>query len=171
MRGYTQVYTGDGKGKTTAALGLTMRAAGAGLRVYIGQFIKGKPTSELAVIRERFPEVTMEQYGLGGFITAEPSQGDIDAAREGMASIRDAILGGKYDVVIADEINNAASLGLIGADDVVSLIDNKPDTVELVLTGRSAHESVICRADLVTEMKNIKHYMDDGVEARNGIEK
>ncbi|MFC1497984.1 cob(I)yrinic acid a,c-diamide adenosyltransferase [Verrucomicrobiota bacterium] len=171
MKGYVQVYTGKGKGKTTAALGLIMRACGAGLRVYLGQFIKKKNYSEIKMLNERFPDVTVEQYGRGCFIKGKPLPEDIDAAQNGLAKLRDAMLSGEYNVIIADEANVAISLGLFPVEEILRLIDDRPENVEMVFTGRDAHERLVDRADLVTEMKDIKHYYDQGVSARTGIEK
>ena len=170
MKGYVQIYTGDGKGKTTAALGLIVRATGAGLRVYLGQFIKKHDYSEIRTLAERFSEVVVEQYGRGCFIKREPTPEDIEAAREGLKKLHNAVSCSKYDVVIADEANVAVSVGLFGVEELLALIDAKPDDVELVLTGRKADERLIERADLVTEMKSIKHYFDKGVQGRKGIE-
>ena len=170
MKGYTQVYTGDGKGKTTAALGLALRAAGAGLRVYLGQFIKGGEYSEIKVLRARFPEVMIEQYGAGHFIRSRPSPDDIQAGHEGLLRLRAAMCGGQYDVVIADEANTAMAVGLFTEEDLLALMADKPEAVELVLTGRGAGAKVRDRADLVTEMKCIKHYYEAGVPGRPGIE-
>lgn len=170
MQGFVQVYTGDGKGKTTAALGLAVRAAGAGLQVYIGQFIKNADYSELNLLRRLADVITIEQYGRGCFLLVEPEQEDIDAARRGLTALGQALVGGHYDVVIADEINVAVALKLISAGDVLALIAGKPPGVELVLTGRGAPASVLERADLVTEMRAVKHYFDQGISARKGIE-
>lgn len=170
MKGYVQVYTGDGKCKTTAALGLIVRAVGAGLRVYLGQFIKSGDYSEIRLLRERFPEVTIEQYGLGHFIRGGPLPADIAAARRGLDALANAMKSGAFDVVIADEAHGAVGAGLITEGDLLQLIDNKSDSVELVLTGRGAGQAVQARADLVTEMRCIKHYYDAGVQGRKGIE-
>jgi cob(I)alamin adenosyltransferase len=170
MKGYVQVYTGDGKCKTTAALGLIVRAVGAGLRVYLGQFIKSGDYSEIRLLRERFPEVTIEQYGLGHFIRGGPLPADIAAARRGLDALANAMKSGAFDVVIADEAHGAVEAGLITERDLLQLIDHKPDTVELVLTGRGAGQALQARADLVTEMRCIKHYYDAGVQGRKGIE-
>jgi len=169
-KGYIQVYTGDGKCKTTAALGLAVRAVGAGLRVYLGQFIKGRDYSEIKVLRERFPEVTLEQYGAGRFIRGKPTVEDVAMARRGLVSLNEAMRSGRYDVVIADEACTAVGAGLFLEDDLLSLMAGKPETVELVLTGRGAGKRVCERADLVTEMKCDKHYYDAGVKGRPGIE-
>ena len=171
MTGYVQVYTGDGKGKTTAALGLIVRACGAGLRVYLGQFIKGRKSGEIETLRTRFPDVTVAQYGRGGFIKSTPSPADIRAARTGLAEFRKAMLGGDYDLLIADEIHCAVSAHLLSVEDVLDLIARKPRQVELVLTGRGADDRVIARADLVSDVRAVKHYYDAGVKARKGIDR
>jgi cob(I)alamin adenosyltransferase len=170
MEGYVQVYTGDGKGKTTAALGLALRAAGAGLKVYIGQFIKNAEYSEIAALRCLADNITIEQFGRGCFILTEPCQADIDAARQALTTIGRILSSGAYDLVIADEANVAVALGLISEDDLLALVDRRPQQVELVLTGRGAPPRVLARADLVTEMRLVKHYYDRGVVARKGIE-
>ena len=171
MQGYVQVYTGDGKGKTTAALGLALRAAGAGLKVFIGQFIKSAPYSEIKAL-ERFSDlISINQFGRGCFIRGKPCQADIDMARQALEAIGSALRSGEYDVVIADEANVAFGCKLISEQDLVALIDLRPPHVELVLTGRNSPAAVIERADLVTEMKAVKHYYDKGILAREGIEK
>ncbi|GAB4296582.1 MAG: cob(I)yrinic acid a,c-diamide adenosyltransferase [Myxococcota bacterium] len=169
-KGYTQVYTGDGKGKTTAALGLALRAVGAGLKVFIGQFVKGLHSSELESLKRLQPEIEIARYGRDRFIVGAPEREDIALAQKGLAEIKEKLLSGKYDVIVADEINIAARLKLITIDEILSLIESKPEGVELILTGRNADERVIEKADLVTEMRLIKHYYDAGVEAREGIE-
>jgi len=169
-KGYVQVYTGDGKCKTTAALGLAVRAVGAGLRVYFGQFIKGCDYSEIKVLRERFPEVKVDQYGSGRFVRGTPPVEEVALAMKGLEALREAMRSGKYDVVIADEANTAVGVGLFTEADLLALMDAKPESVELVLTGRGAGKRVCERADLVTEMKCGKHYYDAGVHGRPGIE-
>ena len=169
-KGYVQVYTGDGKGKTSAALGLIIRACGAGLKVYAAQFLKKGVSCELKTLKKRFPDVTIKQFGSGKFIRKTPSPEDIKLARNGLKKLHTAMTSGQYDIIIADEINCAVSVGLFPVKDVLELIDQKPDGVELVLTGRNAHKLVIQHADLVTEMKKIKHYYDNGAVARSGIE-
>jgi cob(I)alamin adenosyltransferase len=171
MQGYVQVYTGDGKGKTTAALGLALRAAGAGLKVFFGQFIKSAPYSEIKALERFGGQITLAQFGRGCFIRGNPCQEDIDLARKALAAVTEALVGGRYDVVIADEANVAYGCKLITEADLIALIDSRPTRVELVLTGRNAPAAVIQRADLVTEMKAIKHYYDKGILAREGIEK
>jgi len=170
MVGCLQIYTGDGKGKTTAAAGLALRAAGAGLRVFIGQFIKDRDSSEMTLLRERCPEVTVEQFGAGGFIIGKPAERDLSAAEIGIMHLKAALTGGAYDVVIADEANGAVSCGVISLADLLLLSELRPESVELIITGRDAHPQLIEQADLVTEMKNIKHCFDAGITARKGIE-
>lgn len=168
-KGCVQVYTGNGKGKTTAALGLALRACGAGWRVLFGQFIKARETSEIRILREKLPDITVEQYGRG-MLRGVVNDEDRAAARQGLDRLRAAMAGGAYDLVVADELNVALAKGLVPLDAVLDLIRNKPPQVELVLTGRGAHPGVIEHADLVTEMRCIKHYLDAGVPAREGIE-
>ena len=170
MQGYVQVYTGEGKGKTTAALGLALRAAGAGLRVFIAQFIKSAPYSEIKALERYSDQISIRQFGRGCFIRGNPCQADIDLARQALEAIGAALRSGDYDVVIADEANVAFGCHLVSEADLIALIDARPPHVELVLTGRNAPEGVVQRADLVTEMKSIKHYYEKGVSARKGIE-
>jgi cob(I)alamin adenosyltransferase len=170
MQGFVQVYTGDGKGKTTAALGLALRAAGAGLKVYIGQFVKNADYSELRALQRLTDCITIVQFGRGCFLLTEPCRADIDAARAALEAIGDILESGTFDLVVADEINVAYGLGLISEKDILTLMARRPESVELVLTGRGAPPSVLERADLVTEMRSIKHYYDQGVLARKGIE-
>jgi cob(I)alamin adenosyltransferase len=170
-KGYVQVYTGDGKGKTTAMLGLALRAAGAGLRVYIGQFIKSMEYSEITALKQYLPMVKTEQYGRGCFISRDASQEDIDAAREGFRKASEAVLSGEYDVVMLDEINIAVDYGMIPVGELIELIRRKPERVELVLTGRGAAREIVAAADLVSEMTEVKHYYAKGVIARDGIER
>lgn len=169
-RGLVQIYTGAGKGKTTAALGLTLRALGAGLKVYLGQFIKKGQFSEIKALHRFHPHITIRQYGRGGFIKGKPTPADIQCARKGLTALRKAMVSGKYDLVIADEINCAVNAGLISAKDILLLIDKKPSEVELVLTGRNALRQIIKRADLITEMRKIRHPFDRGTGGRRGIE-
>jgi cob(I)alamin adenosyltransferase len=171
MRGYVHVYTGDGKGKTTAALGLAIRAAGAGLKVYIAQFIKMGDYSEIKALKRYSDSITIEQYGLGRFLDKTPSQEDVAIARKGLEMVKNVMTSGKVNLVIMEEANVAANFGLFSVQEIVQLIVNKPKEIELVLTGRSASSQVIEAADLVTEMKMVKHYYEKGVQARVGIEK
>ena len=171
MKGYIQVYTGDGKGKTTAAFGLALRAVGAGLKVYIAQFVKGMKYSELNSIKKFDNSITLKQFGRSCFIKRKPEQEDINIAQHGFEEIRRIVKSEKYDVIILDEINIAISYNLIDEDDLIKLMENKPSGLELVITGRYASPNVIEKADLVTEMKEVKHYYQKGVMARVGIEK
>jgi cob(I)alamin adenosyltransferase len=170
MDGYVQVYTGNGKGKTTAAIGLALRAAGAGLKVFIAQFVKSEEYSEISALK-RFSDLVMcRQYGSGCWIYKEPSSDDVRCAQTGLEDVRHIITGGQYDVVILDEANIASHYGLVSADDLVQLVDMKPANLELVFTGRYAHPRLIERADLCTEMQEVKHYYQKGIFARKGIE-
>lgn len=171
MKGYVQVYTGDGKGKTTAAIGLAVRAVGAGLTVFIGQFVKGMEYSELKALERFAPQLLVRQYGRKAFVHNKPNEEDFHLAREGYEDIRRAIYSKQYDLVILDEANIAVYFSLLTVEDLLALIDGKPDSVELVFTGRKADPRLIERADLVTEMKDIKHYYHKGIVARDGIEK
>ncbi len=171
MKGYVQVYTGDGKGKTTAALGLTIRALGAGLNVYIIQFLKKGDYSEIKALEKYSGQVTIKQFGLGKFIKGNPSPEDIISGKKGYDTVVSVLKKGSHDVVIVEEGNVAVSYGLFSEEMLLKLIDIKPNNVELVITGRNATEKLIKKADLVTEMKEIKHYYKDGVQARVGIEK
>ena len=169
-KGYIHVYTGPGKGKTTAALGLGLRAAGAGLKVHMIQFMKGRRYSELDAI-ENLPNFTFSQHGRDEFVSKEkPEQIDIDLAQEGFAYAKDVIKNTKYDMVILDEINVAVDYNLIPLDNVIKLIEEKPEKLELILTGRYAQPEIIKIADVVTEMLEIKHPYQEGVTARNGID-
>ncbi|MDY6973010.1 MAG: cob(I)yrinic acid a,c-diamide adenosyltransferase [Thermodesulfobacteriota bacterium] len=171
MKGYVQVYTGNGKGKTTAALGLALRAAGAGLRVYVAQFVKGMKYSELKVLERMSDLITIKQYGRDCFIFKEPEKEDILVAQEGLKEVREIMFSEKYNVIVLDEANIATYYNLFSVDDLLDLIRSKPEHIEMVITGRMADPMVIDEADLVTEMKEIKHYYQKGIQARDGIEK
>lgn len=170
-RGCTQVYTGNGKGKTTASLGLALRAVGRGLRVCVFQFIKGGgPYGEHLVADRLAPLFTIIHTGRPGWVNTKDITEDRRLAQEALLQARDLLASGDYDLFICDEINGAVGFGLIDVEQVLELISIKPAKVELVLTGRNAHERVIEAADLVTEMREIKHYYKAGVPARTGIE-
>lgn len=170
MKGYIQVYTGNGKGKTTAALGLSLRAAGADLRVYIAQFVKAGDYSEIRALKRYSDQITIEQFGLNHFIKGKPSSEDIKAAQEGLKKVKSALTSDKYDVIIMEEANVAVTLGLFSIQEILEIVSIKPEDKELVITGRGASEQLIEKADLVTEMKEIKHYYHKGIKARKGIE-
>jgi len=169
-RGYVHVYTGNGKGKTTAAIGLAVRAAGAGLRVFIGQFVKGKPYSEVTALKRFGDCITLRQFGRGCFIRGAPEPEDIRLAKAGLQEARDVIAGGRHALVILDEINVAVQLDLFTVERLLELIDAKPERIELALTGRGANPAVVQRADVVTDMGEVKHYYRRGILAREGIE-
>ncbi len=171
MKGYIQVYTGNGKGKTTAALGLSLRAAGAGLRVFIAQFNKKGDYSEIKALKRFADLITVEQYGLGRFTDGKPLPEDIVAARKGLKRVKSILSEGKYQMVILEEANVATKFGLFSVQDLLGVMLAKPDNVELVITGRGAAARIIENADLVTEMKAVKHYYQKGIVARVGIEK
>jgi len=172
-QGLIQVYTGNGKGKTTAALGLAFRAAGREMMVCMIQFMKGgAPCGEHLAALRLAPYLTIIRTGREGRVNRNcPAGEDIRLAREALALAGEALSGGKYGMVILDEINGAIACGLITVDEVVCLMQTKPPEVELVLTGRNANERVIAAADLVTEMLEVKHYYKAGVLARQGIER
>ena len=171
MKGYVQVYTGNGKGKTTAALGLALRAAGAGLRVFVAQFVKGNESSEIKALRRFEDLITVRQFGTSRFIVGAPDDEDIRVAQQGWEELKKVIAAGAYDVVVLDELNIAIYYKLISSDELVELIESRPEHLELIITGRHAHEKILARADLVTEMREVKHYYTAGVQAREGIEK
>lgn len=165
--GLVQVYTGEGKGKTTAAFGLAMRAAGRGLAVKVIQFLKGRESGEVAAARRLGIEVA--QFGGPGWVDlASPSPADHERARAAFEAAREAV--GAADVLILDEANVALAAGLLQVEEVLSLLEGRPTGVEVVLTGRGAPVALVARADLVTEMLAIKHPYHQGVRAREGIE-
>jgi cob(I)alamin adenosyltransferase len=169
-RGFVHVYTGNGKGKTTAALGLAIRAAGAGLKVYVAQFLKGQRYSELRALDKYAGSIDVVQFGSKNFIFAKASAKDKALARRGLENCRKAMLSGSYNLIIMDEINCAIDIGIIMLDDLMGIIKNRPANVELVLTGRNAPKEIVQLADLVTEMKERRHYYNSGIKARKGIE-
>ena len=168
--GYIHVYTGDGKGKTTAALGLALRAAGAGIEVFIAQFMKGRPSSELRALARFDDLITVRRYGRETLICGEPDEEDRRLAREGLADVRAVLEAGTRRVVIMDEANTAAHFKLFTVEQLLEVMDARPAHVELILTGRHADRRIIERADLVTDMRPVKHYYHRGVQARRGIE-
>jgi cob(I)alamin adenosyltransferase len=172
-QGCVQVYTGNCKGKTTAALGLAFRAVGCGLKVVMVQFMKGGgPYGEHLAAARLAPDLTIIPTGREGWVNKDnPAQEDIDLAVKALALAKEKLLSGEYDMVILDEVNGAIGFGLIPVDALLELLRLRPVQVELVLTGRNAHPQVIEAADLVTEMVEIKHYYKAGVPARRGIER
>jgi cob(I)alamin adenosyltransferase len=170
-KGLVQVYTGNGKGKTTAAFGLALRAVGRGLKVYVIQFIKGGfDYGELYVV-DKLPNLKLKAFGRGKFVTEKPAgKEDVELAEEALTLAEEVVKSGEYDIVILDEINVALNLKLIKTEKVLELIKNKPKHVELILTGRYAPNEIIEAADLVTEMKEVKHPYNKGIQARKGIE-
>ncbi len=169
-KGYVQVYTGDGKGKTTAALGLALRCAGYKRRVFFGQFMKGQYYGELSIL-EGIEEIDVEQFGDAGCIRREEvTELHRRHAERGLARIEEALASGRYRMVVMDEIIVAIWFGITDLDRVLKILQARPENVEVVLTGRRAPRQLLAMADLVTEMKEIKHYYRAGVPAREGIE-
>lgn len=169
--GCVQVFTGEGKGKTTAALGTVLRALGHGLKVYIAVFMKGDyPYGEWETL-SKLPGVTVATFGFREFTDpANIKPEEIEEAKRALAAAREAIISGDHDLVVLDEINVAVAWKLIELDEVIRLMDDKPQHVELILTGRYADRELIKRADLVTECLKIKHPYDEGITSREGIE-
>ncbi len=172
-QGLIQIYTGNGKGKTTAALGLALRAVGRELKVCMIQFMKGGgPYGEHLAAPRLAPFLTIIQTGREGWVNRDnPDPEDKRLARGALELAGKALGGGEYDLVILDEVNGAVAFGLVTVDEVLALMERKPANVELVLTGRNADERIIAAADLVTEMREIKHYYRKGIPSRVGIEK
>lgn len=171
-QGLVQIYTGNNKGKTTAALGLTLRAVGHGFRVFILQFMKGRQDyGELQGLKRLEPECQIEQYGSPGWVfKGQANEQDCIEALEGLEKAREIISSGQWDIVILDEIINAIWFELLPEDKVIELLELKPQHVEIVMTGRNASPRLIERAHLVTEMVAIKHPYELGIQARKGIE-
>lgn len=168
--GYVHIYTGNGKGKTTAVLGLAFRAMGHGLKTYIGQFMKKYQYGELAAAGKAAPYITIEQYGTDQHVKRSPGNDDIESACNGMMKATEAMLSLKYEIVALDEILTANFFGIVPTDEILSIISSKPPGVELILTGRYAPREIIDMADLVTEMVEVTHYYQKGILARAGIE-
>jgi len=171
MQGYVQVYTGNGKGKTTAAMGQALRAAGAGWKVYIAQFVKGMHYSELDSLARYSDLIRIKQYGRDCFIHGNPAEEDCRLAREGLEEVRGIVFSGEYGMVVLDEVSIAILYKLVDLQEVLSLIQERHPSVELILTGRKVPEEILEIADLVTEMREVKHFYQQGVQARAGIEK
>ena len=170
-KGYIQIYTGNGKGKTTASMGLILRQLGAGGKIFMGQFLKQGDYSEINMLRQFPDQITVEQFGMGKFVKGTPSPEDMEAGQRAYQKFSECLQKGEHDLVVMDEGNVAVHFNIISEDAMLKLFDLKADHVELVVTGRGATPAMIERADLVTEMKEIKHYYKAGVKARVGIEK
>jgi cob(I)alamin adenosyltransferase len=170
-QGLIQVYTGDGKGKTTCALGLALRAVGQGFRVYMVQFMKGRDTGEARAAARLAPDLTLRYFGRPGLVNLKsPAPEDLDLIEEAWDLARQVIKSGEYDLVILDEINLVLTHGLLPLEDTLEFLRRRPPWVEVVLTGRQAPPELVEMADLVTEMRPVKHYYTAGVQARRGIE-
>ena len=168
--GYIQVYTGNGKGKTTAAIGVTMRAVASGMKVFFGQFMKNTPSSEHVIFADYPQSVTLMQFGTGTFVRGNPGAEDYEKAAAGWKHCKKALQSGDYDLVVLAELNTTLKLELLSAAEVTETIRRKSERTEVIITGRYAPEEVINIADLVTETKEIRHYFSKGVGARKGIE-
>lgn len=168
-RGQIHIYTGNGKGKTTAALGISLRAVCAGKKVFFGQFIKGMDYSELRAA-EYLPGFEIHQFGRDCFIYNKPTEEDISAAKEGLKVCGEVLKNMDYDIVVLDELNVALYYKLFSVEEVIRILEERAEKLEVIITGRYAPQELIDMADLVTEMKEIKHYYRKGIQARKGIE-
>lgn len=166
-----RIYTGNGKGKTTSALGLAIQAVGAGKKIFIGQFLKSGKYSEMSSLGKFPDQISVEHYGMGKFVKGNPSEEDKQAGVKGYDTLRRIIQTGAHDLVIMDEANMAVRYGIISEQSLLDLFELKPTHVELVVTGRGATPAVIKKADMVFELNEAKHYYKQGVKARVGIEK
>ncbi|NOQ43601.1 MAG: cob(I)yrinic acid a,c-diamide adenosyltransferase [Dehalococcoidia bacterium] len=171
MKGYVQVYTGNGKGKTTAAIGLAIRALGAGWRVFFAQFLKGGEYSEHKALAKCSDRITIKTYGRNVFIKGKPEDEDVRLAQAAYKEIAEIVATGRYRLVVLDEANLAVHYGLITVEQILELTELRAEGVELVITGRYGHPRLLDRADLVTEMQEVKHYYKRGIKARVGVEK
>ncbi|MBD1399834.1 cob(I)yrinic acid a,c-diamide adenosyltransferase [Pelovirga terrestris] len=170
-QGYVQIYTGNGKGKTTAALGLAVRCAGAGGKVFFCQFLKKGDSSEWTALQHLQERIIHRAFGTGEFIRSTPSAEDRQLAKCGIAEAQAALASGAYDLIVLDELLGLLAKGLVNIDEIFDLLHLRPPRTELLLTGRNAPAELVEKADLVTEMCEIKHYYQQGVAARTGIEK
>ncbi len=168
--GFLHIYTGNGKGKTTAALGLALRAMGSGKNVFIGQFVKSMAYSETEPIRTSLPQITIKQYGLNCFINQIPTSEDAEAAKKGLSEIESILREAKHELVILDEANIALYYNLFNLNELIRILNCRTENTEVVITGRYAPPELIEYADLVTEMKEIKHYYAKGIKSRKGFE-
>jgi len=170
--GYIQIYTGSGKGKTTAAIGQAVRAAGFGLKTYIVQFMKEFPYNEIKSLKHLNEWITIEQFGGDEFVYKKepPDKIEMDKVQRGLAVAKAKMLSGKYDIIILDEVCVSIYFGLFSDEEILTFIKQKPENVELILTGRYCPDKLLDKADLVTEMNEVKHYYQEGVTSRKGIE-
>jgi cob(I)alamin adenosyltransferase len=168
-KGYIHIYTGNGKGKSTAAFGLALRAALSGKKVFIGQFVKDMKYNETR-IENYIDNVEIKQLGRGCFIYKDPEDVDKEIAKKGLDECGELLASGKHDLIVLDEINIALYYKLLESSDVMNVLKNKAVKTEVVLTGRYAPKELIDMADLVTEMVEIKHYYKQGVLSRDGID-
>jgi cob(I)alamin adenosyltransferase len=171
-KGFVQIYTGNGKGKSTAAIGQAVRAAGFGLKTYIAQFMKEYPYNELISLKNLSEWITIEQFGGDEFVYKKelPGKEELAKARKGLQSAKEKMLSGDFDLIILDEAIVAIYFKLIETKNLIDIIKAKPEDVELILTGRYCPDELIQLADLVTEMKEVKHYYEKGIISRRGIE-
>lgn len=170
-KGFIQVYTGNGKGKTTASLGLCLRGLGAGLKIFYAQFIKGRKTREFYALERFGGSFVHRMYGKGTFICEKPDPEDIELAKSGLEECSAALSSGKYDIVVMDEANCAVKCRLFSAEELISAVKSRNPRTEVIVTGRDADPHLMKLADLVTEMREIKHYHTGRISARVGIEK
>ncbi|RLG11170.1 cob(I)yrinic acid a,c-diamide adenosyltransferase [Candidatus Pacearchaeota archaeon] len=170
-KGYIHLYTGDGKGKTTAALGLTIRAVGAGLKVAFFQFFKDGTSSEVKILKKLSPQVCYKNFGKKGFYRDKIPSDLERKLKEGWEEVKKMVKSKEYNIIVLDEITHVLNKGIINLEEFINFLKEKPEDIEIILTGRDASAKLIEIADLVTEAKKIKHYFDKGVKARKGIEK
>jgi cob(I)alamin adenosyltransferase len=168
-KGYVQIYTGDGKGKSTAAFGSAARMAGRGGRVFVGRFMKGLTSGEF-ISCDNIPGIEYEDFGSEEYIVGTPSGRDFSGAEHGLLRVSEVLESNKYDMVVMDEVNDALLFGLLTLDAVLEVVAKRPVHTELIITGRGAPKKLMDMADLVTEMRAVKHYFDEGVMARPGVE-
>jgi len=171
FKGYIQVYTGEGKGKTTAAIGLTIRALGAGLKVAFFQFFKPGTSSEVEILKRFFPQLLYKAFGKEEFIKGKIDPEIRELTLKGWEEVKELAKSGTYNIIVLDEITYALNWGIIDLEEFLEVIKNKPDNLEIIITGRQAPQEIIEVADLVTEMRKVKHYYEKGVKSRKGIEK
>ncbi len=168
--GLIYVLTGNGKGKTTCAIGMAICEAYKGNQVFIAQFVKGLPYSEHSIIKSNFNLISLKTYGLDCFIEKDPTNEDVLAAKKGLKEVKEIIVSGNYKLVILDEANIALYYHLLETKELINIIKNRPNKVSIIITGRKAPNEILNIADSVTEVKELKHYYSRGIDARKGIE-